>query len=65
MSPVLFSLCEVCAHRREIISGKGSRFLLCTLARAQPAMAKYPPQPVLRCGGFEPRTTVSPERPTS
>lgn len=39
---------------REIISGKGSRFLLCGLSQADHRFAKYPPQPVASCSGFEP-----------
>jgi hypothetical protein len=46
------SLCETCMHKREIISGKGSRFLLCQLSQADPRYPKYPPQPVVRCSGF-------------
>ena len=47
------SLCERCRHVRTIRSAKGSRFLLCELARARPELPKYPPQPVLRCAAFE------------
>lgn len=46
------SLCEYCRHMREVISGKGSRFLLCRLSQSDPQFPKYPPQPVWRCGGF-------------
>ncbi len=46
------SLCESCAHMREVISGRGSRFLLCKLAADRPEFDKYPPQPVIRCDGF-------------
>lgn len=48
-------LCEACAHMREILTGKGSRFLLCTLAQSRPGFPKYPPQPVVRCRGYAPR----------
>lgn len=48
------SLCNTCTHVREIISGKGSRFLLCGLSQTDGRYAKYPPQPVARCTGFEP-----------
>jgi hypothetical protein len=47
------SLCESCVRMREVISAKGSRFLLCRLAQSNPAYPKYPPQPVVRCPGFE------------
>lgn len=51
------SLCEQCQHRREIISGKGSRFLLCQLSQTDERFPKYPPQPVTECDGFEPRSS--------
>jgi len=38
---------------REIITPKGSRFLLCQLSNSDPAYPKYPPQPVVRCGGHQ------------
>jgi hypothetical protein len=41
---------------REIVSGKGSRFLLCELSQADPRFAKYPPQPVIRCEGYQEQT---------
>jgi hypothetical protein len=49
------SLCWSCAQVREVISGKGSRFLLCLLAQSDSRFPKYPPQPVLRCGEYKPR----------
>lgn len=45
------SLCNTCEHVREIVSGKGSRFLLCGLAQLDPRFPKYPRQPVVRCEG--------------
>ena len=42
------SLCLTCASVREVITPKGSRFLLCRLSKADPAYPKYPPQPVVR-----------------
>jgi hypothetical protein len=47
------SLCETCAFMREIITPKGSRFLLCQLSKSDPAYPKYPPQPIVRCGGYQ------------
>jgi hypothetical protein len=47
------SLCETCGHMREIVSGKGSRFVLCRLSQADHRFPKYPPQPVVRCVGHE------------
>jgi hypothetical protein len=40
---------------REIITSRGSRFLLCELSRTDPAYPKYPPQPVVRCAGYRAR----------
>jgi hypothetical protein len=48
------SLCEKCAWRREVVTPKGSRFLLCKLSQTDPAFPKYPPQPVVRCAGYQP-----------
>ena len=46
------SLCETCAWMREVVTPKGSRFLLCQLSQPDPAYPKYPPQPVVRCDGY-------------
>jgi hypothetical protein len=51
------SLCETCASMREVVTPKGSRFLLCQLSRNDPAFPKYPPQPVVRCDGYRPAET--------
>jgi hypothetical protein len=45
-------LCPQCVHVRRITSEKGSTFLLCELARTDPRLPKYPPQPRLVCSGF-------------
>ena len=50
------SLCESCRHLREVVSGRGSRFLLCLLSQSDKRFPKYPPQPVLKCGGYERRS---------
>jgi hypothetical protein len=47
------SLCETCVWLREVLTPKGSRFLLCELAKTNPAYPKYPPQPVVRCQGHQ------------
>jgi hypothetical protein len=47
------SLCESCALMREVITPKGSRFLLCQLSQTNPQYPKYPPQPVVRCDGYQ------------
>ncbi len=48
------SLCERCRHLREVISGKGSRFLLCSLSLTDRRLVKYPPQPMVECAGYKP-----------
>ncbi len=50
------SLCESCRVVREVLTPKGSRFLLCQLSLTNPDYPKYPPQPVLRCDGYQPTT---------
>jgi hypothetical protein len=47
------SLCESCARVREVLTPKGSRFLLCQLSQTDPDYPKYPPQPVVRCDGYQ------------
>ncbi len=47
------SLCESCRHLREVVSGRGTRFLLCLLSQSDKRFPKYPPQPVLKCDGYE------------
>ena len=54
------SLCESCRHLRVIISGKGSRFLLCLLSQTDHRFPKYPPQPVRQCSGYERRSDGNP-----
>jgi hypothetical protein len=39
------SLCHGCVRLRRVESKRGSVFLMCT----DPALAKYPPQPVRSC----------------
>jgi hypothetical protein len=46
------SLCETCRNVREVRTAR-SRFLLCELSVTNAALQKYPPQPVLRCDGFQ------------
>ncbi len=53
------SLCETCASMREVVTPKGSRFLLCRLAQTDTAFPKYPPQPVVRCDGYRPRSDAA------
>ncbi len=46
------SLCHNCRYKRDVISGKGSRFLMCQVALQDSRFPKYPPQPVVRCVGY-------------
>jgi hypothetical protein len=40
---------------RHIRNSRGSVFLLCRRADADPRFSRYPPLPVSRCSGFAPR----------
>jgi hypothetical protein len=46
------SLCETCSLMREVVTPKGSRFLLCTMSMTDSRYAKYPRQPIVRCEGY-------------
>jgi hypothetical protein len=46
------SLCPLCSFAKAIVSGKGSRFLLCEKSKTDRRFPKYPRQPVIRCQGF-------------
>lgn len=46
-------LCPGCKHVHIIRNDRGSTFLRCTLSKDDPSWSKYPPQPVIRCRGFE------------
>ena len=48
-------LCASCAHARRVTSARGSTFVLCALSQTDAHYPKYPPLPVLRCVGYEPR----------
>ncbi|HBN77913.1 MAG TPA: hypothetical protein DD473_19300 [Planctomycetaceae bacterium] len=47
------SLCEFCLPMKEVISGKGTRFVLCQKSSLEKRFPKYPPQPVIQCDGFD------------
>ncbi len=47
------SLCKSCVNVREVVSGTGSTFLLCQLSQTDKRFRKYPPQPIVRCDGYE------------
>lgn len=48
-----WGLCASCTHHRVILSGKGSRFVLCERSRTDPSFPRYPGVPVVRCAGYE------------
>jgi len=54
------SLCLTCAHCEEVVSSKGSRFLLCRKSFEDRRYPKYPPQPVVRCAGFDQKEEARP-----
>jgi hypothetical protein len=56
------SLCETCENVREVRTVR-SRFLLCELALTTATYPKYPPQPVVRCAGYRPRTAADYNKP--
>jgi hypothetical protein len=52
------SLCETCDFMLEIVTPKGSRFVLCRLSQPKSNFLKYPPQPVVRCSGYQRKDPV-------
>ena len=52
------SLCETCRSLRAVVTPKGSRFLLCQISVTDPNFPKYPPQPVVRCDGYQPSEAI-------
>ena len=48
-------LCSLCAFARVQRSAKGSVFWRCLRAERDRAFRSYPPLPVQRCPGFEPK----------
>ena len=51
--PMAAGLCATCRHARRVDSRRGSTFVLCGRAAADPRYVRYPPLPVLRCPGYE------------
>jgi hypothetical protein len=49
-----FGLCDTCTNAKLTPNTRGSVFLLCKLARVDPAFPKYPRVPVLKCAGYKP-----------
>lgn len=54
-------LCEKCQHMRSVVTGKGSRFLRCSLSETNKRYLKYPPLPVMHCEGFLPEEPLPPD----
>jgi hypothetical protein len=50
-----FGLCDSCIHATLIQSAKGSTFTRCDLSFTDQRFPKYPPVPVLQCGGHRER----------
>ncbi len=46
-------LCARCIHARLVVSGRGSRFVLCGRSRTDARFPRYPSLPVVACVGFE------------
>jgi len=44
-------------HARLVVTGRGSRFVLCERSRTDPAFPRYPPLPVVACSGFDPSSS--------
>jgi hypothetical protein len=49
--PLSAGLCATCEHLR-VLASKRSVFVRCGLAEVDPRFPKYPPLPVLACGGY-------------
>ncbi len=47
------SLCVRCQHVRRTENKRGSVFFMCGKSKEDERFAKYPPQPVGMCDGFE------------
>jgi hypothetical protein len=48
-------LCSSCTHARVVVSGRGSRFILCGLSSTDRRFPRYPRLPVIACGGYRAR----------
>ena len=53
--PVPAGLCDGCRFRREVVSARGSRFILCERSFTDTRYPRYPRLPVLACTGYEPK----------
>lgn len=55
------SLCEACQNMRVVRTAR-TRFLLCELSVMIADYPKYPPQPVVRCDGCQPKNEPTEQR---
>jgi hypothetical protein len=54
--PPTTGLCADCLHQKLVHTTRGSTFSMCLRHRTEPdRYPKYPPLPVLKCAGHEPR----------
>ena len=51
MTSIPSSLCHTCSFARAVSGRRGQAYLLCC---NETVAAKYPPQPVVECRGYEP-----------
>lgn len=58
------SICLACQHRRTVVSGKGSVFLLCQSPAVETGWPKYPPQPLASCRHLQ-KKNVQTESPSA
>ena len=58
------SICLACQHRRTVVSGKGSVFLLCQSPAVETGWPKYPPQPLASCRHLQ-KKSVQTESPSA
>jgi len=52
-------LCRSCLYVRRVQTSRSSTFYLCRRSEEDPAYARYPRLPVIRCAGFEPNPDPS------
>jgi hypothetical protein len=51
-------------HGERVPSSKGSAFLRCNRSFHDPRFPRYPTLPVVRCEGYEPPASATPDRGT-
>ena len=48
-------LCADCRHAAIVVSDRGSTFVRCERSKTDPRFPRYPPLPMRRCDGHEPK----------